>query len=77
VSKGDLWALPGGHRALEVDGSTRDVLRLAIVPPGWEWMLPPRDVARALCHPLPMRYYGAQPGSDWPDGFVSMATGRS
>ena len=57
TSPGTLWALPGGHRALELDGSTRDTLRLAILPPGWHWMLPAKDVARVLCVRLPMRYY--------------------
>lgn len=62
MSTGDLWEIPGGHRAIEVEGSTHDVLRLAVIPPDWSWLKPPVDVARVLCTPLPMKYYkGATP----------------
>ena len=55
---GDLWEIPGGHRAIEADGSTADTLRLMVMPPGWPWLKPAQSVARDLCRKLPMRYYG-------------------
>jgi len=58
MSAGDKWQLPGGHLAIEVDGSTPDTLRVCVIPPGWAWVKPPQDVARVLCERLPMRYYG-------------------
>ena len=55
---GHKWAIPGGHVAIETEGSTRDSLRLLVLSgPAW---LPPKDIPRALCTPLPMRYYGGQ-----------------
>jgi hypothetical protein len=58
MSQGELWELPGGHRAIETDGSTPDTLRVMILPPGWPWFKPPQTVPRALCTRLPMRYHG-------------------
>jgi hypothetical protein len=52
--------MPGGHRALEVSGSTRDVLRLSVIDPSWPFPKPAIDVARVLCKKLPMRYYHGQ-----------------
>jgi len=56
MSNGDLWEIPGGHRAIEVDGSTPDRLALRIIQPG-EWLQGRQIVARNLCTRLPMRYY--------------------
>jgi hypothetical protein len=56
MSAGDLWELPGGHRALEVDGSTRHTLRVCIIRSNWPFPLPSQDVARNLCTRLPSRY---------------------
>lgn len=61
MSAGTLWTLPGGHRALEVDGSTRDVLRVAVLHPHWPYAGPPIEYARSLCERAPMRYYGGAP----------------
>jgi hypothetical protein len=58
VSQGDKWMLPGGHEAIEVSGSTRTTLRVCVIKPHWPFPTPPREVARDLCQPLPMRYYG-------------------
>lgn len=59
---GTLWELPGGHRAIEVSGSTRDTLRVSVIAPNWPFPKPPIEYARSLCKPLPMRYYkGAVP----------------
>ena len=58
MSAGDRWTLPGGHSAIEVEGSTVDTLRVMIVVPGWPWPKPPQEVARVLCERAPMRYYG-------------------
>jgi hypothetical protein len=60
MSQGDKWEMPGGHQALEVSGTTRDVLMLSIIDPKWPFLKPPVEVARVLCTPLPMRYYGGQ-----------------
>lgn len=54
--RGDTWEIPGAHRALELDGSTRDILRVSVIPPGWEWLKPPMLVPRNLCTKLPSRY---------------------
>lgn len=58
MSAGDLWQLPGGHRAIETEGSTPDVLRVMVIPPGWPWCKPVQEVARSLCVRVPMRYCG-------------------
>lgn len=52
---GDLWELPGGHRALEVSGSTRDTLRVAIIRPRWPFPSPAQEVPRNLCKRLQHR----------------------
>ena len=62
MSTGDRWRMPGAHEALELPGSTRDVLRLAVIDPNWPWPKPPVMVARVLCELLPCRYlHGAIP----------------
>lgn len=62
MSQGQLWEMPGGHRAIEVSGSTRQVLRLSVITPNWPFPKPPVEVARRLCKALPMKYYhGAVP----------------
>jgi hypothetical protein len=58
MSAGDKWELPGGHRAIEVSGSTRDYLRVCVIKPKWPFPNAPQEVARTLCTKLPMRYYG-------------------
>jgi hypothetical protein len=60
MSEGTKWRLPGGHEALEVSGSTTDVLRVCILVPGWGWLKPPQEVARVLCELAPMRYFGGE-----------------
>ena len=66
MSAGDKWSLPGGHAALEVSGSTRDVLMVCVIPPGWAWPKPPMAVPRELCTKLPSRYlHGAVPAADY------------
>lgn len=62
MTAGTRWRLPGGHEALELEGSTRDVLRLSVIVPNWPFPKPPIEVARALCEALPSRYlHGAVP----------------
>lgn len=61
MSQGDKWLMPGGHEAIEVSGSTRDVLRLSVIAPNWPFPKPPVEVARCLCTPAPMRYYRGEP----------------
>ena len=56
MSAGDAWLMPGGHKALEMPGSTRDELRLSVVVDGWPYPAPPKMVVRALCERLPSRY---------------------
>jgi hypothetical protein len=71
MSAGDRWRLPGGHEAIELDGSTRDVLRVARIVPHWPFPAPPQDVARSLCERMPSRYLrGAVPRETrrMPDG---------
>lgn len=64
MSAGTKWALPGGQHAIEMDGSTRDELRLSVSVPGWPFPKPPVCVARSLCKRLPMRYHGNAPVQD-------------
>lgn len=61
MSAGQLWEIPGGHRALEVENSTRDTLRLCVIVPDWPFPKPPIQVARSLCTKLPMRYNNPTP----------------
>lgn len=68
MSAGDRWALPGGHEAIEVSGSTRDVLRVSVIAPNWPFPKPPQEVARKLCKRMPSRYLkGAVPPPDYPE----------
>lgn len=60
MSNGDLWEMPGGHRAIEVSGSTSTLLRLSVIDPSWPFPKPPIEVARVLCKRLPMKYYHGQ-----------------
>lgn len=60
MSAGDLWSMPGGHQALEMEGSTHDVLRLSVIVPNWPFPKPPVTVARSLCERLPSRYLHGQ-----------------
>jgi hypothetical protein len=53
---GTRWELPGGHQALEVDGSTRDTLRVCVIREHWPWPQAPQTVARDLCKRMPSRY---------------------
>lgn len=54
---GDLWVIPGGHRAIEVEGSTDQAIRVRIIQEG-EWLQRAMMVPRELCEPGQMRYYG-------------------
>lgn len=56
MAAGDRWATPEGHQAIEMPGSTSDVLKLAVIVPGWPWPTPPVDAPRALCEAMPSRY---------------------
>lgn len=65
MSAGNRWKLPGAHEAIEMPGSTRDALRLAVIDPAWPWPKPPITVARVLCELMPSRYlHGALPKAD-------------
>jgi hypothetical protein len=57
---GDLWTMPGGHKAIEVDGSTRDTLRLRVIQQD-QWLQNAVTCARSLCTPAEMRYFQRQP----------------
>lgn len=62
---GTLWTIPGGRQALEVSGSTRDVLRAAPIRPDWPFPEPPVEVARNLCRRMPSRYLRGQVPQDF------------
>lgn len=64
MSAGDLLSMPGGHQAIEMEGSTHDVLRLSVIVPGWPWPKPPISVVRSLCERLPSRYLRGQVPKD-------------
>ncbi len=68
MAAGNRWRMPGAHEALEMPGSTRDALRLAILVPDavWPWQLKPtQTVPRVLCELLPCRYlHGSIPKED-------------
>lgn len=66
MAAGTKWVLPGGHNAIEIEGSTVDVLRVCIIADGWHWLKPPQDVARCLCTLAPMKYYNGK--TDQSDG---------
>ena len=53
---GTRWKLPGDHQAIEVSGSTRDMLRVCVIAPNWPFPKPPQEVSRALCTRMPSRY---------------------
>lgn len=38
-----------------MEGSTRDVLVVAIRPPNWPFLSPKQEVARSLCERMPSR----------------------
>lgn len=58
MSAGDPWLIPGGHKALEMENSTRDVLLLRIIKP--PWLGDQLAVPRVLCTPVQARYHGRQ-----------------
>jgi hypothetical protein len=58
MSAGDLWTIPGNRKAIELDGSDADRLRVAVIDPSWPWLRPAQVIARVLCERAPMRYYG-------------------
>lgn len=59
MSAGDKWLVNGMHEAIELDGSTRDMLRLSLLAKDWPWQLkPPQEVPRVLCERLASRYHG-------------------
>lgn len=71
MSAGDRWKLPGGHEALEIDGSTRSVLRVCVIVPGWPFPKPPQEVARKLCTAMPSRYLKGQlPAPEYPEALL-------
>ena len=71
MSAGYLYELPGGQHGIEVEGSTRDVLRVMPIHPNWPFPLPPITVARKLCKLLPSRYLkGAVPPEDFPEALL-------
>lgn len=55
MAAGDLWLVNSTHKAIEVSGSTRSVLRLCFVRDDWPFPEHPREVSRALCEKLPSR----------------------
>jgi hypothetical protein len=59
---GDKHILPGGHEAIEIDGSTAEVLRVRIIQPGDQWLQNAQSVARVLCTRAPMRYFDGKTG---------------
>ena len=59
MSAGDLWQVPSGRKGLELPGSSRDWLRLALIVDGWPYPAPPAMYARSLCTPMVSRYHGA------------------
>jgi hypothetical protein len=70
VSAGDLWRLPDGRKALELDGSSGGQLRVSpLAPKDWPFQLTGSEVvAKALCTQLPSRYLNQpQPGPDKPN----------
>ena len=71
MTAGNRWTLPGGREAIEVEGSTRDVLRVMPIRPNWPFPLPTITVARKLCKLLPSRYLkGAVPPDDFPEALL-------
>ncbi len=65
MSAGDLWQLPDGRRALELDGSRGGLLRVAPVVEHWPFPAPAEVTARRFCTRLPSRYlHGATPADE-------------
>ena len=62
---GTRWRLPGGHEAIEMEGSTRTVLVVAIRKPNWPFLSPKQEVARNLCERMPSRYLKEAPEARW------------
>jgi hypothetical protein len=46
MSAGDPWLLPGGHKAIEMQGSTDDVLQLRVIKPPRARFAQPRQALR-------------------------------
>jgi hypothetical protein len=62
MSAGDVWKLPDGREALELDGSKGGLLRVAAIAPNWPFPCPPEIAVRRLCVAMPSRYLnGAVP----------------
>jgi hypothetical protein len=71
MTAGNRYSLPGGHEGIEVEGSTRDVLRVCVIVPNWPFPKPPQTVPRSLCTLLPSRYLkGAVPAEDYPEALL-------
>lgn len=71
MTAGNLWTLPGGHEAIEVEGSTRDTLRVCVIVPNWPFPRPTTNVPRSLCTLMPSRYLkGAVPPEDFPEALL-------
>jgi hypothetical protein len=64
MSAGQLWALPGGYRAIETDRSTIDRLSLLRLEDGAPAFRTAVMVPRNLCSALPMRYHGGNVPAD-------------
>ena len=65
MSAGDLWQLPDGRKALELDGSSSHSLRVAPIKEHWPFPAPPERVARSKCVRLPSRYHQQQEAALW------------
>ena len=64
MAAGDRWRLVDGREAVEMPGSTPNLLRLAVVVPWWPWPNAPTYVERAGCTLMTSRYlHGAIPGA--------------
>lgn len=61
MSAGDVWFVPSGRRAIELQGSTKAVLRLAVIDETWPFPRPAVEYARVLCTPAPSRYLRETP----------------
>lgn len=71
MSAGNRYRLPGGREAIEVEGSTRDVLRVCVIVPNWPFPKPAVSVPRKLCELLPSRYLkGAVPPVEYPEALL-------
>lgn len=62
MSSGDLWKLPDGRKAIEVERSGGMMRVLPIHPDGFPWLSAPEVAAIGLCVKQPSRYlHGAIP----------------